>query len=71
MLVSDHVFVMIDPGKWYLGLIGCESGNFEEFGLNFVVVASVQTSERCQGLQRVSSNTFSFSLSFTSSSICN
>ena len=50
MLVSDHIFVMIDSGKWDLGLIGGESGNFEEFGLNFVVVASVQTSERHQRL---------------------
>ena len=50
MLVSDHIFVMIDSGKWDLGLIWGESRNFEEFGLNFVVVASVQTSERHQRL---------------------
>ena len=50
MLVSDHIFVMIDSGKWDLGLIGCKSRNFEEFGLNFVVVTSVQTSERHQRL---------------------
>ena len=48
MLVSDHIFVMIDSGKWDLGLIGRKSWNFEEFGLNFVVVATVQTSERHQ-----------------------
>ena len=45
MLVSDHIFVMIDSGKWDLSLIGRKSRNFEEFGLNFVVVTSVQTSE--------------------------